>query len=75
MGRIGGIGDLAAAEYGCRENEDCNVCLCHNQCEGLFAATSALVQHFHRIAFVQHALHHHRAVDTGHAIVSLGHFL
>jgi hypothetical protein len=35
----------------------------------------ALLQHFHRIAFVQHALHYQRTVDTGHAIVSLGHFL
>jgi hypothetical protein len=35
----------------------------------------ALIYHFHRIAFVHHALHHHRAVNSGHAVVSLGHFL
>jgi hypothetical protein len=29
VGRIGGVGNLAAAEYACRENEECNVCLCH----------------------------------------------
>jgi len=35
----------------------------------------ALLKHFHRIAFVHHALDHDRAVNTGHALVSLGHFL
>src|SRR5207247_2640633 len=29
VGRIGAVGNLAAAEYTCRENEECNVCLCH----------------------------------------------
>src|SRR4029453_156550 len=29
VGRIGGVDNLAAAEYAGRENEECNVCLCH----------------------------------------------
>jgi len=29
------------------------------------------VQHFHRIAFVHDALHHHRTVNTGHAFMGL----
>ena len=35
----------------------------------------ALFQHFHRIVFVQQALHDHRAIDAGHAIVCLRYFL
>ena len=34
-----------------------------------------LIQQFDRIAFVKHALHHDRAVNTGHALVSLRYFL
>src|SRR5207302_6075941 len=32
-------------------------------------------QQFYRIAFVQHAFYHDRTVNTGHALVSLRHFL
>src|SRR2546430_8962676 len=35
----------------------------------------ALLQHFHRIPVVQHALHHYRTINTGHAIVRLSYFL
>ena len=33
-----------------------------------------LVQHFDRIALVQHAFYHDRTVNTGHALVSLRYF-
>src|SRR5439155_11791441 len=29
VGRLASVGDLAAADYACRENEECNTCLCH----------------------------------------------
>ena len=29
VGRMAGVGNLAAADYACRENEECNACLCH----------------------------------------------
>jgi len=34
-----------------------------------------LVQHFDRIAFMQHAFDHHRTINTRHAFVSLRYFL
>src|SRR5437773_7690578 len=34
VGRIAGVGNLAAADYACRENEECNACLCHKCLSG-----------------------------------------
>ena len=35
----------------------------------------SLIDHFDRIAFVQHAFYHDRTLNTGHALVSLRYFL
>src|SRR5438477_2573010 len=37
VGRIAGVGNLAATDYACGENEECNTCLCH-KCFFLLAA-------------------------------------
>jgi hypothetical protein len=52
MGGIGGTGNLLAAKYTSRENEECKVCLCHN----ISSFTWVSISFFIEIKAVQNAM-------------------
>ena len=52
MGRIGCTGELLAAKYTSRENEECKVCLCHN----IFSFTCVSLSFFVEIKAVQNPM-------------------